>query len=184
MAVAEVDEVVIDTDSDLVRKSAEEFFPQVTIVNRPEHLRSGDTPMNDVLLNTIDQVKADVYLQTHSTNPFLTTNSISRGLQIFADPDNDYDSIFSVSTLHARLWSDKLKPLNHDPRVLQRTQDLAPIYLENSCFFIFTRDSLLATKNRIGVRPGVVEVNGVESIDIDNESDFLLAERIASGGAL
>ena len=40
--------------------------------------------------------------------------------------------------------------MNHDPAVLARTQDLDPIYLENSCFYIFSKDSFAATGNRLG----------------------------------
>lgn len=46
-------EVVIDTDSPKIKEDAAEYFPQVKLLERPEHLRAGTVPMNDVLLNNV-----------------------------------------------------------------------------------------------------------------------------------
>lgn len=81
LSVPEIGQVVIDTDSDVILEDASTCFPNVTLLMRPEHLRAGEIPMNDVLLNTLTQLKADVVLQTHSTNPFLSSAVLSRALQ-------------------------------------------------------------------------------------------------------
>ena len=139
LACPEIDRVVIDTDSDTIKRDASDAFPQVTVLDRPQHLRDGSIPMNDVLLNDVRQVPAALYLQTHSTNPLLRPATISRAIQeLRASPD--HDSLFSVTRIQARLWSDDGEPLNHDPAVLLRTQDLPPVYLENSCLYLFTRE--------------------------------------------
>lgn len=62
-------QVVIDTDSPAILDLAAKHFPELTLLERPAHLRDGAIPMNDVLLHSIGQVPADFYLQTHSTNP-------------------------------------------------------------------------------------------------------------------
>lgn len=178
LTVDYIDQVVIDTDSPTVRSVVEENYPGVAVLERPDHLRSGDTPMNDVLLNTINHIPADLYLQTHSTNPFLTRETVMSGFEVYQA--GDCDSVFSVTPLQARFWSAQLTPINHNPAVLERTQDLEPMYLENSCLYIFTAEGLREHGNRIGAHPGIVEVEGVEAIDIDNESDFDLASAVAS----
>jgi CMP-N-acetylneuraminic acid synthetase len=173
--VPEISEVVIDTDSPAILDDAAKAFPSVRLLVRPEHLRAGEIAMNDVLLNTVAQLDADLYLQTHSTNPFLTAATISSGLQRLAK-HTTADSLFSVTRLQARLWDKNIKPLNHDPAVLLRTQDLEPVYLENSCMYVFNRQTLVGRGNRIGQRPLVLEINGHEALDIDEESDFRAAE--------
>ena len=135
--------------------------------------------MNDVLLNTLDQIEADVALQTHSTNPFLSAETVSAALQMFAQRNRTFDSIFSVTRLQARLWDSATRPVNHDPSVLVRTQDLPPLFIENSCFFIFTPDLLRRRHSRIGERPQMFEMSPLESIDIDIEDDFTLASALA-----
>jgi len=178
-SVPEIDLVVIDTDSDFIIDDCSQRFPSVQLLLRPEHLRDGAIAMNDVLLNTLDQVDADVVLQTHSTNPFLKAETVSAALKLFTTADNDYDSLFSVTRLQARLWDADVKPVNHDPSVLLRTQDLAPLFIENSCFFIFTPELLRARGTRIGARPYMFEMAPQEAVDIDTEDDFALAAAIA-----
>jgi CMP-N-acetylneuraminic acid synthetase len=180
LAVPTIAEVVIDTDSDAIMSDVAAAFPQVRVLVRPEHLRAGEIPMNDVLLNTAEQVQADVLLQTHSTNPFLSSATIASAIDRFLAHENDCDSAFGVTRLQARLWTADAKPVNHDPAVLLRTQDLPPIYLENSCFYLFTPQTLRERHNRIGERPLLVEVPPEEAVDIDEESDFRLAEAISA----
>ncbi|MHC4742801.1 MAG: acylneuraminate cytidylyltransferase family protein [Planctomycetota bacterium] len=173
---SKIDEVVIDTDSDIIMEDARENFPQVRILERPEHLRAGTTSMNDVLLNDVAQVEADFFLQTHSTNPLLTTETIARAIDTFLDYYPDYDSLFSVTRIHSRLWDAHGAAINHDPEVLLRTQDLPAVYEENSCLYIFERKTLEARNNRIGPRALMFELSGEEACDIDEELDFRIAE--------
>ena len=72
----QIDRIVIDTDSEFLRADAAQHFPQLTVLERPVHLRADTTPMNDVLLNAIGQVEAEFYLQTHSTNPLVRPDTI------------------------------------------------------------------------------------------------------------
>lgn len=184
MLVSEIDRIVIDTDSEFIISDCAENFPQVQVLLRPEHLRDGAIAMNDVLLNTFDQVDADIVLQTHSTNPFLKADTVSEALKLFAAPDHDFDSVFSVTRLQARLWDAEIQPVNHDPSVLLRTQDLAPLFIENSCFFIFTPELLRDRGTRIGSRPCMVEMTPLEAVDIDTEEDFSLAAAIVQRGEI
>lgn len=171
-----VNEVVIDTDSPVIIEETAKFFPKVRILERPEHLRGGNIPMNDVLLNCVNQVKADFYLQTHSTNPLVRSETITNAIQTLIDNYPMYDSLFSVTRLQTRLWDGLARAINHNPAILLRTQDLSPIYEENSCIYIFTKDILQARHNRIGERPLMFEMDRNEAWDIDEELDFRIAE--------
>jgi CMP-N-acetylneuraminic acid synthetase len=179
LSVPEIDEVVIDTDSPTIMEDAAASLPAVRLLERPAHLRDGEIAMNDVLLNTVQALDADLFLQTHSTNPFLEAGTISRGLQELTTTPTA-DSLFSVTRLQARLWTKDIKPLNHDPEVLLRTQDLDPVYLENSCMYVFDRDTLVTRGNRIGAHPLVLEITGHEALDIDVEEDFRQASLVWS----
>lgn len=179
--VPEIDVIVIDTDSTFIIDDCAEHFPLVKVLLRPEHLRDGNIAMNDVLLNTLDQIDADIVVQTHSTNPFLKAETVSSALKSFGRSDGEFDSVFSVTRLQARLWDAQTHPVNHDPSVLLRTQDLAPLFIENSCFFIFTPELLRERGNRIGARPHMFEMSALEAVDIDTEEDFALASAIAKG---
>ena len=175
LACPHIEEVVIDTDSPVIMEDASQHFSQVRLIERPDHLRTGTTPMNDVLRHDVTQVKSDYYLQTHSTNPLLRTETITKAIEAFLSPGN-HDSLFGVTRLQTRLYDVQGNPINHDPDILLRTQDLPPVYEENSTLYIFSEETLETRKNRIGYRPIMFEVNHEEAIDIDEELDFLFAE--------
>jgi CMP-N-acetylneuraminic acid synthetase len=176
-----VSRVVIDTDSDMIKSDAATMFPDTQVLDRPQELRSGMVSMNEVLLNDVKRVDADLFLQTHSTNPFLRPASIDDAIERLQE-DRIADSLFSVTRLQSRLWSADGLPINHDRDRLIRTQDLEPLYEENSCIYLFSRDSLEAKGNRIGDRPILYELPAEESWDIDDESDFFIAEAMYTSG--
>jgi len=171
-----IDKVVIDTDSPIVIEQAAEHFPDVLVLLRPDHLRDGGIAMNDVLLNCIEQVPSDFYLQTHSTNPILSTKTITEGIQKFFGLYPMFDSLFSVTKRNVRFWDSLARPINHNQNILLRTQDLPPIFEENSCMYIFTKAILERKHNRIGDRPFLFEMAEVEAQDIDVELNFIVAE--------
>jgi CMP-N-acetylneuraminic acid synthetase len=173
-----VAETVIDTDSPLIREDARRAFPSVKVVERPEHLRAGTVPMNEVLLHDVNRIDSDFYLQTHSTNPLLRTESITSAIDRFVGEQPEHDSLFSVTRLQTRLWNEDGQPINHDPRDLLRTQDLPPVYEENSCLYLFSRKSIERHGNRIGERPLLYELPREEAWDIDDEIDFAVAEAL------
>lgn len=176
LACREIAEVVVDTDSPNILKGLAESFPQVRVLERPLHLRGGEVPMNEVLLHDTGQVEADFYLQTHSTNPLLRPETISRGIRTLMELYPTYDSLFSVTRWQSRLWDGLGRAINHNPAVLLRTQDLPPVYEENSCIYIFTRKNLISRRNRIGERPFLFEIEAAEAWDIDEEIDFQITE--------
>lgn len=168
--------IVIDTDSRVIMDDASQHFPEVRLIERPEHLRSGTVPMNDVLFYDTTQAQADYYLQTHSTNPLLRPETITKAIHLFLDNYPIFDSLFSVTKVKSRLWDSLTRAINHNPAILVRTQDLPPIFEENSCLYIFTRSSLETRYNRIGERPIMFQMDRIDALDIDEELDFRVAE--------
>lgn len=177
MACPRIERTFIDTDSELIREDAARAFPDVEVLERPPNLRGGTVPMNEVLLNDVGRIDADYYLQTHSTNPLLRSSSVTRAIDAFL-ADGEHDSLFSVTRLQTRLWSMDGEPMNHDPNVLIRTQDLPPVFEENSCLYLFSRDSLEQHGSRIGQHPMIFELPRNEAWDIDDEIDLQIADAL------
>jgi CMP-N-acetylneuraminic acid synthetase len=182
LACPEISTVVVDTDSPVIQEGLRQHYPTVQVLDRPEHLRSGDVPMNEVLLHDTSLVEAEFYLQTHSTNPLLRRETISGAIQAITSQYPTFDSLFSVTRLQTRLWDALGRAVNHNPAILLRTQDLPPIYEENSCLYIFTRQTLLQRHNRLGERPLMFEIDSAEAWDIDEEIDFLVTDLLISQG--
>lgn len=176
----EIDQIVVDTDSPIILESIRKDFPIIQALERPENLRGDDIPMNEILAYDTSQVPAQFYLQTHSTNPLLRPETISKAIQTFRSKFPAYDSMFSVTRLQTRLWDSLGRAVNHNPAILLQTQDLPPIYEENSCLYIFTRDTLLNRRNRLGDRPMMFEIDRAQAWDIDEEIDFEIVNFLRS----
>ena len=176
LVVPQIAEVVVNTDSPEVRAGLREHFPAVRVIERPEHLRADDIPMNEILAHDMSQVEADLYLQTHSTNPLLSAETISGAIDTLLAQYPAYDSLFSVTRLQTRLWDQLSRAINHNPAVLLQTQDLPPVYEENSCIYIFKKETLLNRRNRLGERPLMFEIDAAEAWDIDEELDFEIVD--------
>ena len=174
LAVREINEIAVDTDSEPVMDGLRKDFPQVKVINRPNALRADDVPMNDILKYDTSEVEADFYLQTHSTNPLLRPETVGRAIQIFLPDYPKHDSLFSVTRWQTRLYDQNGKAINHDPSVLLQTQDLPPVYEENSCLYLFTRGNLLKWHHRIGEKPMMFEIDADQAWDIDEELDFAI----------
>jgi len=172
----EIDRVVIDTDSPTIKEDCAHRYPDVVVLDRPQRLVSGMTPMNDVLLHDVIEVDSEFYLQTHATNPLLSSETLGRAIRTFFDSYPSHDSLFGVTRVQTRFWDSDGRAVNHDPDTLIRTQDLPPLFEENSCVYIFRGETLRESHNRIGKRPYLFEIDRLEAVDIDNEADFEIAE--------
>lgn len=178
LAVPQVDEILVDTDSPPVMAGLREHYPDVRVVERPEHLRADDVPMNEILAYDMSLAEADFYLQTHSTNPLLGAKTIQRAIETFLANYPARDSLFGVTRWQTRLYDQLGRAINHNPAILLQTQDLPPVYEENSCIYIFDRQNFLTRRNRIGERPLMFEIPRLEAVDIDEEADFQVAEAL------
>ena len=176
-------QIIINTDGDKIKEDVRLNFnlDKVIINNRPESIRGDYVSMNKIIEYDLNHSNADIYLQTHSTNPLLTKKSIVTGLKTYNQllTEKKVDSLFSVNRIQSRFYYEDATPVNHNPKELLRTQDLPPIYEENSCLYFFNKKSFKDSGNkRIGLLPKMFPISSIEAIDIDTNEDFLIAEAI------
>ena len=174
-----VDEIVIDTDSHRVLREAPGLSPKVKVIERPAELRGHEVSTNRLFGHDLTQVEADIFIQTHATNPLLRSETIAAALRAFVENEEQYDSLFGVNHYQSRFYRADGSPVNHDPEDLIPTQELDPVYEENSCIYVFTRESFARKQRRIGARPLMFPTPPMESVDIDDEFAFRLAELLA-----
>lgn len=175
-----INEIIINTDGDRIKEDLNNKYKgKVTIHERPDEIIGDFVSMNKIIEYDINKVEADLYIQTHSTNPLLQAQTIDGAIEKMLNNSKEYDSIFSVTKVQTRLYDENGKPFNHNPQELIRTQDLPPLFEENSSFFIFTKDSFKASGGkRIGNKAQMFEMDKVEAIDIDQIQDFIIAESL------
>lgn len=175
-----ISKIYVNTDSSYLATELQKYYPDILIYDRPANLIGGDIPTNDLFIDMISTLNldADYYFQTHATNPLLKVETIDDCITNFLNNTNTYDSLFSVKELKTRLYTDNGSALNHNIRELIPTQNLEPLYEENSCMYLFSKDSLFKNGHRIGEKPYLYKMNNIESQDIDIEDDFILTEML------
>lgn len=172
-----IEKVVINTDSDKIKEDALKNFDRVEIIDRPAEIQGDFVAMNDIIGYDLAHTDGTYYMQTHSTNPLVSAETIDKAIEFFFENLGTYDSVFSVTRLQTRLYWKDGSAINHNPAELLRTQDLPPVFEENSNFFIFSKESFKNAGNkRIGLKPAMFEQNKLEAVDIDDPEDFELAE--------
>lgn len=179
LSIQEIDQIVINTDARyLFEECGLEEDEKVLLRDRKKEIQGDSVSMNLVLEDDINSINADIYLMTHATNPLLGAKTIRNALNRFIASDQN-DSLFSVGRVQTRFYRDDMSPVNHDPDHLIPTQSLEPWYEENSCLYIFTVESFRKTKARIGEKPIMFVTPRLESVDIDEEDDWVVAEALA-----
>lgn len=176
-----VSKILIDTDSRKIEEQALKINKngKIRIIQRPPELCGDFVSMNEIIKYDLTQAEDKHFLQTHSTNPLLTTKTIDAAIEKYLSViKTDYDSLFSVTRWQTRLYNKDGMAINHNPDELVRAQDLAPVFEENSCLYIFSRQSFNKKETRIGKTPFLFEIDKYEAIDIDEEVDFLLAKQM------
>lgn len=167
-----IDEVYIYCSDEAVQKYT---LPGVQFMKRPEYLNGDNINANDLIREFMKEVKADIYVNTHTTSPFAKPETIDDCVMHVAS--GKYDSAFCAEGLRTFMWEGG-KPINFDPDHFPRTQDLPLIYGETSIAYVFTKESFETHNRRLGSNPYIKEVDKIEAMDIDYPEDFEICNAI------
>lgn len=172
LKVKEIDEIYVYCSSESICQ----YLPTgVKYLKRDTYLDLNTTSFNDVLTSFAEKISADIYVLTHATAPFISCESLKKGIK--AVMNDGYDSALSVTKLQEFLWKDGV-PYNYNPTMIPRTQDLPILHTETCGMYIYTKRLISIDKRRVGNNPYLVEISKIEAIDINNEDDFILADSV------
>ena len=177
--------VFIDTDSDYIIKKCNKLYNWVTSYKREKKFikmekKSSASPTLGMISNFVEKyVKnpEDIIVTTHVTSPFLKLKTIMSAIKKL----KKYDSVAAVTKDYNFAWIEnnkRLAPINFNPKIVTKTQNLKPIVQSNGAFFIFKKKTFEKYNNRIGKKPFYYEVNFPESVEIDNYEDLKLARAL------
>ena len=151
-----------------------DYIPQeLKFLQRDSCLDAPDVKGIEIYKSFANAVEADVYILTHVTSPFLRASSLVAAIKKLRN--EGYDSAFAAQEIKEFSWFNG-EPLNYGFEDVVLTQDLKPVFVETSGFYMFKRDILLVHGRRIGFNPYMHIVDGYEAVDIDTKDDFNFAQ--------
>lgn len=167
-----IDEVYVYCSDSKVK----EYLPEGILYKQRDAKLDGDFVKGfEIYQSFINEVDADVYILGHTTSPFIKVESIENALNHIVSGEND--SAFSAQRIQTFAWYQG-KPINYDINDVPRTQDMEPVWVETSGFFMFKKEVFTVHNRRIGFTPYIQEVSGLEAIDIDEKSDYDMAIKL------
>lgn len=159
--------------------AVQQYLPQgVTFRRRPTSLDADATEGLDIYTAFAREVVADYYLLCHATSPFVNPASLQTALDKVMGEEL-YDSAFAVQRHQTFAWYQE-KPLNYSLQHVPRTQEITPVFIETSAFYLFSRDTILQHHRRIGDHPYLHSTTLPEALDIDTRDDYELALSLTS----
>lgn len=174
-----VSKIFVNTDSTKIKELIQKDFPDVVVIDRPPELQGDKVPTTALIEYDLKFVKTGYFLQTHATSPFIKPETFDSAIKAYFDGLNSgFDSVMGVNRFQTRFYDSNKKPLNHNPDIMIPSQDMPPIYEDNSSFYINSVENFLKYRNRVGRNPLFIEVAKLESADIDGADDFILCEAL------
>ena len=173
-----VDKIIVATDSNQIKNTVLSFsFSKVEVYNRNYENATDDASSESVMLEYIESVNlqdSDTFMLVQATSPFTQTNHFDEALELF----ESFDSVVSCSIIKRFFWNENGVPLNYDINKRKRRQDFKGTLIENGAFYINSIKNIRQNKNRISGNIGLYRMPEHTSIELDEELDWIIAEKI------
>ena len=178
-----ISKVVVSSDDEEILNISSNFGAD--IIKRPYELANDTATTFDTVKHTIDNFENyDYIVLLQPTSPLRNEKHIDEAIELLEE--KQADAIVSVCEMdHSPLWSNTL-PKDGNMRgflreeiLNKRSQDLEKYYRLNGAIYICKTDKLLENKSFF-LKDNIFAyiMDRKSSIDIDEEIDFLFAEKV------
>ncbi len=174
LKIKELDGVVVNSNDPKMLEMARKLG--AATVERDPYYASNSVTMSEVYVNMAEAMDCTDILYANVTNPLVKTESYQQAVEAYHHLEHRHDSLASVCAVKEFLWQDG-KPLNYDPARQPRSQDLPDIVKLTFAISLLPRQLMISRKNVIGYQPKLLEMDEIESLDIDTPKDFFIAEQ-------
>tara|TARA_B100000795_G_C22801561_1_gene442198 strand:- start:3193 stop:3888 length:696 start_codon:yes stop_codon:yes gene_type:complete len=162
------DKVYVDTDSEEIKRYCKK--KKINIINRIPFLATDRANGNHLMNYHRKIIKADIYFHIHVTSPLLKVKTINKCIK-FLQKTKKFHSIITTKSQQGYFWF-KGKPINYNPKIFPRSQDLSPMIYETTALYGVKKNVLDKYKFRIGKKPYFHEVDDFEKTDLDTKKDL------------
>ena len=179
-----IDRVVVSTENREIAEIAEEYGAEV--IKRPEKLAKDDTPSPPVYKHAVKfleknkDYKPDIIVVLQPPTPLRKVEDIDNCIKKLIK--EKCDSVITLKKVeHPPHWMVKIDEKGRIHKYfeldeIERRQDVADVYMPNGAVFVTWYEILMAHNSMRGPDTRAIIMPQEESIDIDTELDFLIAE--------
>ena len=177
LAVPEIDDVYLDTESDKIIELASDL--PVKVMKRNAKLASNSTDGHELFANEAAKVEADIYIQCLCTSPFMTPETMSRAIKALLD-NPKADSLVAVQKRKQYTWTNG-RPAYGEGRI-PNSVDLPDVVIESmGLYMVRKKKNAKRPQRRFGDNVILFEITDEEAFDVNWPDDLALAERICAG---
>lgn len=174
-----IKDVFVTTDSKEIEEVSKVYG--AAVIKRDNELSSDLVTLDPVIYHAMLEAEKetgkfyDAVITLQPTSPLLNVDTLDSAIEYFIS--GNFETVITVVNKPHLAWGVKdseLVPLYSERK---NRQELPPQYLETGAFVISKR-KVVVPESRIGSKTSVYEISEVESIDIDDRNDWLLAENL------
>ena len=162
---------MVSSDCDDMLKIADSMG--VSTHRRDPYFASSQATNSDFFENLGTIANTDYVMYSPVTCPFISFETYNECINIF----DDHDNVVTTSLIKHHMWMDG-SPLNYDIRKSPNSQDLPDIYAITYGVSLISKRDLIEYKNIVTDNPYFKVLDEIESVDIDTEFDFYVANHL------
>ena len=171
--VANIDRIIVNSDSDDMLDIA--LKNRVSTHKREDYYASSECNNSEYFQHIAEVTDADYIMYAPVTAPLVSKETYFACIDKFMN--SDINNLVTVSDVKHHMWLDG-KPLNYNPKNAPNSQDLPDVVSINYGICIISRDDMIENRNIVTENPYFYKLDEIESIDIDTEFDFMVAEHV------
>jgi len=177
------DEVMVSTDDEEIAEISKKYGAKVPFF-RSEATSNDFATTADVLAEVIETYKGngrlfDIVCCIYPTAPFITADKLKAAMQELLKSDSDAIVPvvrFSFPPQRGFIVDSGILKFQYPEYAIKRSQDLEPIYHDCGQFYIFKTEAFEREKKVIMDKTIPYMISETEVQDIDNETDWIIAE--------
>lgn len=171
--VSSIESIVVSSDCKEMLAIARKLGVKAHV--REKYFASSEASNSDFFSNLARSIDGEYFMYSPVTCPLISQETYYECISEFQN--NTVENLITVAPVKHHMWLDG-SPLNYDISKSPNSQDLPDIYKLTYGVCLISKRDMIRCKNVVTERPTFKILDEIESIDIDTEFDFLVAEHV------
>ena len=175
-----INKIYVATDCEEIKSVVNNFnFSKVDIYDRDPKNADDIASTESVVLEFINKNTFndnDLFLLVQVTSPFTQTKDFDNAIKKLQS--KKADSLLTCVRTKRFFWNDDGTALNYNYLNRPRRQDFNGLLMENGAFYINSIENIKKHKNRLSDNVCIYEMEEYTAVELDEESDWIVAEKL------